>query len=256
MLSPKRGLVETYCPREQHRAQWNVTQFANEILNQFGFDLKTAGIDIAAVLNHDELANSLVEKVKQRYEEKEALFGAQTLRWLERHILRSDIVDGQWKDHLLTLGPPEKGDWATRLRSEEDPLVEFQEGSIHSLRRPDGANRHGRSVRFLFLVRPAEQQPQPAVAATPRQPLAPGAVSRGRRCDPSFFAGPADRATPESASSRNLQFQAGPAQAEAPKPVRAGAKVGRNRPMPVRIGKKYRSATGQNRISTCLSKVA
>src|ERR1700723_2109263 len=31
-------LVETYCPREQHPDQWNVTQFSNEILNQFGFD--------------------------------------------------------------------------------------------------------------------------------------------------------------------------------------------------------------------------
>ena len=39
------SLVETYCPREQHPDQWNVTQFGNEILNQFGFDLKASGID-------------------------------------------------------------------------------------------------------------------------------------------------------------------------------------------------------------------
>ena len=37
------ALVETYCPREQHPDQWNVTQFANEILNQFGFDPEDRG---------------------------------------------------------------------------------------------------------------------------------------------------------------------------------------------------------------------
>src|SRR5208282_3619078 len=66
------SLVETYCPREQHPDQWNVTQFANEVLNQYGIDLKAAGIE-PATTNHDELANSLVEKVKERYAEKETL---------------------------------------------------------------------------------------------------------------------------------------------------------------------------------------
>src|SRR6202034_1573182 len=42
-------LVETYCPREQHPDQWNVTQFSNEVLNQFGFDPKAAGMDFAAL---------------------------------------------------------------------------------------------------------------------------------------------------------------------------------------------------------------
>src|SRR6202011_2674159 len=92
------SLAETYCPREQHPDQWNVTQLANEVLNQFGFDPKAVGID-AVTLNHDQVADALLEKVKARYEEKENLFGVQTLRWLERHILL-DIVDGQWKDHL------------------------------------------------------------------------------------------------------------------------------------------------------------
>ncbi len=45
-------LVETYCPREQHPDQWNTTQFSNEVLNQFGFDPKAAGMDFAS-LNHD-----------------------------------------------------------------------------------------------------------------------------------------------------------------------------------------------------------
>src|ERR1700734_1393366 len=75
-------LVETYCPREQHPDQWNITQFNNEVLNQFGFEPKAAGLDFAT-LNHDTLVEAMIEKTKARYEEKEALFGAQTLSCLE-----------------------------------------------------------------------------------------------------------------------------------------------------------------------------
>src|SRR5208282_4877721 len=147
------SLVQTYCPREQHPDQWNVTQLGNEMLNQFGMDLKTAGID-AATLNHDQLADTLIEKVHERYEEKEKLFGAQTLRWLERHILL-DIVDGQWKDHLLTLDHLKEG-IGLRGYGQKDPLVEFKREAFTLFE--DLMDRiDAESVRFLFLVRPAEQ---------------------------------------------------------------------------------------------------
>jgi preprotein translocase subunit SecA len=45
---------------------------------------------------------------------------------------------------------------------------------------------------------------------------------------------------------KELQYQTGPAQAEAPKPVRAGAKVGRNDPCPCGSGKKYKKCHGAN----------
>jgi preprotein translocase subunit SecA len=233
------SLVVSYCPREQHPDQWNVTQLGNELLNQFGFDLKTAGIDLAN-LNHDQLAGELVDKVHERYEEKEKLFGAQTLRWLERHILL-DIVDAQWKDHLLTLDHLKEG-IGLRGYGQKDPLVEFKREAFTLFE--DMMDRiDTEAVRFLFLVRPAEgTQPGAAGAPAPRRPVPVGAPA-------------ADAATPDSAIARqieqrqrrqqqNLQFQAGPAQAEAPKPVRAGAKVGRNDPCPCGSGKKYKKCHG------------
>ena len=48
-------LVDTYCPQDEHPEKWNVTQFAGEVLGQFGIDLKAIGID-PAQLNHDQLA--------------------------------------------------------------------------------------------------------------------------------------------------------------------------------------------------------
>jgi preprotein translocase subunit SecA len=204
-------LVETHCPREQHPDQWNATQFGNEILNQFGIDLKTAGIDLAA-LNHDELDEKLLEKVAGRYDDKEKLFGMQTLRWLERHILL-DIVDAQWKDHLLTLDHLKEG-IGLRGYGQKDPLVEFKKEAF-TLFEEMMDRIDTEAVRFLFLMQPARPE------AEARQ-----IEQRQRR------------------QQQNLQFQAGPAQAEAPKPVRSGAKVGRNDPCPCGSGKKYKKCHG------------
>jgi len=238
------SLVETYCPREQHPDQWNVTQFANEVLNQYGMDLKSIGVDPAA-MNHDELGAVMVEKVRERYEQKEALFGAPTMRWLERHILL-DIVDAQWKDHLLTLDHLKEG-IGLRGYGQKDPLVEFKREAFNLF---EGLMDRidNESVRFLFLVRPAEPQQVAAVAA-PRSSSAPAARGDGST------AAQQREETPASSIARqieqrqrrqqqNLQFQAGSQPAEAPKPVRAGAKVGRNDPCPCGSGKKYKKCHG------------
>ncbi|HTU33516.1 MAG TPA: preprotein translocase subunit SecA [Candidatus Acidoferrum sp.] len=203
--------VDTFCPREQHPDQWNATQFGNEVLNQFGIELKSAGIDMGA-LNHDDLSETLIEKLRARYEEKEKLFGGQTLRWLERHILL-DIVDAQWKDHLLTLDHLKEG-IGLRGYGQKDPLVEFKKEAFNLFE--DMMDRiDTEAVRFLFLMQPARPE------AEARQ-----IEQRQRR------------------QQQNLQFQAGPAQAEAPKPVRSGAKVGRNDPCPCGSGKKYKKCHG------------
>jgi preprotein translocase subunit SecA len=205
-------LVDMYCSRDQHPDQWNVTQFGNELLNQFGIELKTAGID-PTLFNHDGLAEELRERVKLRYEDKELLFSAPTLRWLERHILL-DIVDAQWKDHLLTLDHLKEG-IGLRGYGQKDPLVEFKKEAFTLF--DELMNRiDTEAVRFLFLMQPAKPQDE-----------AKQIEERQRR------------------QQKNLQFQAGPAaQAEAPKPVRSGAKVGRNDPCPCGSGKKYKKCHG------------
>jgi preprotein translocase subunit SecA len=47
-------------------------------------------------------------------------------------------------------------------------------------------------------------------------------------------------------AQQDLQYQTGQGQAEAPKPVKAGAKVGRNDACPCGSGKKYKKCHGVN----------
>ncbi|MGD0906313.1 MAG: preprotein translocase subunit SecA [Candidatus Acidiferrales bacterium] len=206
-----RELVATFCPPNEHPEKWNVTQFAAEVQGQYGIDVKAAGID-AAKMNHVELGDMLVERVKERYAEKEKLFGEKMMRWLERRIIL-DIVDTQWKDHLLTLDHLKEG-IGLRGYGQKDPLVEFKKEAF--LLFEDMMGRiDTETVRYLFLVQPAKPEDE-----------AREIERRQRR------------------QQQEMQLQAGAAQAAEPKPVRTGAKVGRNDPCPCGSGKKYKKCHG------------
>jgi preprotein translocase subunit SecA len=205
-------LLDTHCPREQHPDQWNLPQLQNEVLNQFGLDMKTMDIN-PMEMNHDQLLDALIEKAKARYEEKEKLFGAQMMRWLERHITL-DIVDAQWKDHLLSLDHLKEG-IGLRGYGQVDPLVEFKKEAFTLFE--DMMERIDTEVvRFLYLMQPARPEEEA------RQ------IERRQR-----------------RAQQELQLQTGSEKAEAPKPVRTGAKIGRNDPCPCGSGKKYKKCCGR-----------
>jgi preprotein translocase subunit SecA len=250
-----RELVDRYCPREQHPGQWNTTPFLAEVNSQFGIDAKVAGADPTA-LNHDQLSDALAEGVQHRYEEKEKQFSPDLLRWLERRIIL-DVVDTQWKDHLLSLDHLKEG-IGLRGYGQKDPLVEFKKEAF-ILFEDMMARIDNETVRYLYHVQiqqgepPAGQQQQvPAEAQRPRQNAQAAVASAAARAEepqatparlPDFARAMERR---QERQQRNLQYQTGAAQAEAPKPVKAGAKVGRNDPCPCGSGKKYKKCHGAN----------
>ncbi|HXY00347.1 MAG TPA: preprotein translocase subunit SecA [Candidatus Limnocylindrales bacterium] len=248
-----RETVEANCPREQHPGQWNTAQFSAEVHTQFGIDAKAGGAD-PTTLNHDELGDALVEAIKHRYAEKEKQFSPDLLRWLERRIIL-DVVDTQWKDHLLSLDHLKEG-IGLRGYGQKDPLVEFKKEAFVLFE--DMMTRiDNETIRYLFHVQIQRgEEPPPPQARQPR-PVPPGqlppsaaaaavasAAARAEEMPQRLpdFARALERK--QERQQKDLQYQTGPAQAEAPKPVRAGAKVGRNEPCPCGSGKKYKKCHG------------
>jgi preprotein translocase subunit SecA len=247
-------LVETYCPREQHPGQWNTASFLAEVNSQFGIDAKAGGADPTAV-NHDELMDATVLTVKNRYADKEKQFSPDLLRWLERRIIL-DVVDTQWKDHLLSLDHLKEG-IGLRGYGQKDPLVEFKKEAFVLFEDMMG-RIDSETIRYLYHVQIQQQQEPPpgdAVrppASSPHRPLggaATAVASAAARAEEAparlpDFARALERK--QERQQKDMQYQAGPAQAEASKPVRAGAKVGRNDPCPCGSGKKYKKCHGAN----------
>jgi preprotein translocase subunit SecA len=248
-----RELVNTYCPREQHPDQWNTTQFLAEVNSQFGVDAKGAGADPGA-LSHDQLADATAEAVTKRYEEKEKQFGADLMRWLERRIIL-DVVDSQWKDHLLSLDHLKEG-IGLRGYAQKDPIVEFKKEAFVLFEDMMG-RIDNETIRYLYHIQ-IQQGEQPGQAVQPRPEPARPPQSNTQAAVASAAARasePAHQRLPDVArqldrkqqrQQKDLQYQTGAAQAEPPKPVRAAAKVGRNDPCPCGSGKKYKKCHGIN----------
>ena len=250
-------LVETYCPKDQHPGQWNTTQLLAEVNSEFGIDLKAAGVD-PAVLNHEQLASGVSEAVAKKYEDKEKQLTPDLMRWLERRIIL-DVVDSQWKDHLLSLDHLKEG-IGLRGYGQKDPLVEFKREAFvlfeEMMTRIDNE-----AVRYLYNVQvqmdgqpPQDGGAGPAQARTsgpaPARPMAAAASAAARASEESTpaqlpaFAREMERK--QQRQEREIQMQSGTATAEAPKTVRSGAKVGRNDPCPCGSGKKYKKCHGAN----------
>jgi preprotein translocase subunit SecA len=245
-----RELVETYCPREQHPDQWNTTQFLAEVNSQFGIDAKAAGAN-PGTLAHDLLVDATVEAVTKRYEEKEKQFTPELMRWLERRIIL-DVVDSQWKDHLLSLDHLKEG-IGLRGYAQKDPIVEFKKEAF-VLFEDMMARIDNETIRYLFHIQiqqgeqpGAPQRPEPPRPQQPPSAQAAVASAAARASEPQRLPEVARQIERrQQRHQKDLQYQTGPAQAEPPKPVRAGAKVGRNDPCPCGSGKKYKKCHGAN----------
>jgi preprotein translocase subunit SecA len=229
---------------------------------EFGIDAKAAGADPAA-LNHDQLSDAIAQAVAKKYEDKEKQLTPDLMRWLERRIIL-DVVDGQWKDHLLSLDHLKEG-IGLRGYGQKDPLVEFKKEAF-ILFEDMMARIDNETVRYLYNVQvqmegnapgpsgaPPEgggpRQPLPA-GPRPSRPLAAAASAAARATDegnaPPLPAFAREMERKQQRQEKEMQYQSGAAQAEAPKPVRAGAKVGRNDPCPCGSGKKYKKCHGVN----------
>jgi preprotein translocase subunit SecA len=167
-----------------------------------------------------------------------------------------DVVDGQWKDHLLSLDHLKEG-IGLRGYGQKDPLVEFKKEAF-ILFEDMMARIDNEAVRYLFNVQvqmdgqpppqPPQVSPQHGVPQTSgSRPLAAAASAAARASEDSNVPLPAfarEMERRQQRQEREMQLQAGTAASEAPKPVRAGAKVGRNDPCPCGSGKKYKKCHG------------
>src|ERR1039457_4684826 len=117
------GIVDQFidmrCPNDKHPDAWDLNTLRNDILTQFG-----ARVDLQDISNMTriELGDFILEKLKQKYQEKEDMVGSDVMRQTER-IVMLQVIDNQWKDHLLSMDELKQG-IGLRGHGQKDPLVE------------------------------------------------------------------------------------------------------------------------------------
>jgi preprotein translocase subunit SecA len=117
-------------------------------------DIEQLGIDWTTVV-HQELEEKLFSHLKRLYEDKEALLTPARMREFERIILLQ-IIDSQWKDHLLGMDYLKEG-IGLRGYGQRDPLVEYKKESFDMFQAMlDRIEEE--TVRYLFLLQPVAEE--------------------------------------------------------------------------------------------------
>jgi preprotein translocase subunit SecA len=213
------GLIDQYMPKEQPAHEWDLVGFKDEMRKIYNFDVDQEGIRLDE-LGSEEAHEELWRRLEGKYAEKEVQVGVEAMRNLERYIMLN-IVDTQWKDHLLALDHLKEG---IHLRgyAQKDPLVEYKRESFGlfqaMLERIDTD-----TVRYLFNF-------QVQVSAPVEQQL----LERRRR---------QRRGRVAFTKANETAFAGG--EEEAAKPMRhKGPRVGRNDLCTCGSGKKYKKCCG------------
>jgi preprotein translocase subunit SecA len=219
-------LLALYANEERYAEQWDLAGLTEAVKRQFDLEISWSPEDVAG-LTIASLRESLEERACTAYEAREAKLGPELMRYLERMIMLQ-VVDGQWKDHLLAMDHLKEG-IGLRGYGQKDPLIEYKregfamfEAMVERLKQ--------QTIEYLYRVQVA-----------PAEALAFAEAGEA----PSGGGGDGDQAlrppsgSPPKAAERSLR----PVTAAAPIKV-TGTKIGRNDPCPCGSGRKYKKCCG------------
>ena len=194
---------------------------AQEIKNNFGIS------DLEALkeenLNQANIINEIVEKSKQKYEEKEQELGEQEIRELERVVMLK-VVDQKWMDHIDAMDDLKEG-IGLRAYGQKDPVAQYR---IEGFDMFDAmvAEIQKDVVKILLNIQKA------------------GELKREQTAKITSVA----QATLDSINivSENKQQVPQTSDVKRTPVVNQEPKVGRNEPCPCGSGKKYKNCCGRN----------
>jgi preprotein translocase subunit SecA len=210
-------IMDQYLSLDAMPEDWDFQSLKVQVLYQFGLDMNEAGIKVEE-LERDQVRDRIWQALENMYSEKETLAGPEAMRYYER-IIRLNIVDVQWKDHLLAIDHMKE--WIGQMGyAQKDPLVEYKKQSFDQfeamLDRIDIE-----TVRALYHLQvTVEEPPEQRLQRRPR---------RGQMNYTKANAGAA-AAGEEAGKPRTV--------------VSDHPKVGRNDPCPCGSGKKYKKCHG------------
>ncbi|WP_229668971.1 preprotein translocase subunit SecA [Edaphobacter acidisoli] len=255
--------IDESVPEKAHPDEWKLEKLFSDVFDLTGVHLEKE-IDTSKISRH-ELGEEIFEKLRARYEIKEQILGATTMRYHERVVMLS-VLDGLWKDHLLNMDHLKEG-IGLRGYAQQDPLVAYKRESFDMFE--DMMMRFQEdTVRHLFRMQiigpdgqPIESAEQLAVAQAHSQAqraLQEAAASGHASSAVATQAPPVSNRAPSTTidalerefhrkKERELELARAASTNAEPKantPRRAGEKVGRNDKCPCGSGKKYKQCHG------------
>jgi len=238
------SFIDARCPEGVDPYKWDLVGLQTDINSQFGVKILPAEIQQMSRLEMEEY---ILEKLRRRYDEKEALVGPEVMREMERMVWLN-VIDQQWKDHLLTMDHLKEG-IGMRAYGQKDPLIEYKKEGFRLFQ--EMMDRiEDETVRFLFFLQPSVERARSAVDAgwdgdgNGDTPVRTADEDERRAAQSSFIDLTRNIQRKKERELEMLQFAGGEASGAPKAQVIKGAKVGRNDPCPCGSGKKYKKCCG------------
>ena len=205
-------LAGRFSGENAHPEEWDFEALSTAVYAQFGFRPEFPEAERIKLAPTD-LAERVRTGAEAFYAKKEAEYGADAMRYLERMFLLS-TVDALWKDHLLSMDHLKEG-IGLRGYAQKDPLKEYQREGFDLF--ADLISRiKEESLKRLFLVKVQREEE--------------GAELKERAAAPRPARVTLSRGDIKSAGKTTQKRQ--------------GVKIGRNDPCPCGSGKKYKKCCG------------
>jgi preprotein translocase subunit SecA len=213
--------VAKFASKESHREEWNLKGLTEELAFLLMRPLRLEDFETD---DYEELEEKAAAQGEAAYRAREAEFGLELMRDLERHVYLYTL-DEHWRDHLYELDHL-KGGIGLRAYGQRDPLIEYKKEAY------DLFETLVREVREEYVMRLFRVQVETEAQRTLRtRPRAPRRIV-AQHAEAQAFAGapPADGGEAPAAPAARPQAE----------PMRSGPRVGRNDPCPCGSGKKYK----------------
>ena len=164
-------------------------------------------------LSRDEIKEHLENLAAENYKRREEIFGAETMRELERVIMLR-VVDNKWMEHLDHMDMLREG-INLRAYGQKNPLVEYKIEALNMFEEMEGAIQD-QIASLIYHVAVVQQEEEKI-----QDRLQTARASHGDETSPAET-----KKTPKTAD---------------------GKKIGRNDPCPCGSGKKYKNCCGKNK---------
>ncbi len=236
--------IDKFCAADVKPFEWDLDTLQSEILTQFGVKINPAELEN---MSREEIEASIRERLFARYDEKERMISPELMRETER-IIMLNVIDNQWKDHLLSMDHLKEG-IGMRAYGQKDPLIEYKKESFN-LFQAMMDRIEDETVRYLFFLQMAESdsrfddsdgEDHPAESEQEPEPAAVGAMQSSVI---DFTRNIQRKKDKELAALQMAGGGDGGNRVAAP--VVHSEKTGRNDPCPCGSGKKYKKCCGSN----------
>ncbi len=228
------NLVARHIPEKAYAEQWETQQLADELRRLLNLELPVVAWGQEEGIDETGIHERIEQAAAQAMAAKEALIGANLMRYVEKTLLLQ-MLDAVWKEHLLALDHLRQG-IGLRAYGQRDPLNEYKSEAFAMF----NAMLDDLKERVTTMLARVEigQEPPPPEAF---QPMPPAGLQYSDPAAQAQYAGgdvmEAERPRPALARAPDLAVD--------PADPATWRNVSRNAPCPCGSGKKFKHCHGK-----------